>query len=172
MEVCVCGCVCAPRAVDGSVCLWVCLRTASSGWKCVSMGVSAHRVQSMEVCVCGRVCFSHGKNTHTQTQGAKQTPWAKLAKNDPQTTQIITKFNPFLAPPKIRFSHVSVETGLRIKERVGNDSNPRGVSGVQPKRPNQETQMNFISLFRVRCEPSSPEVSDTPNYLSATCPQK
>ena len=67
---------------------------------------------------------------------------------------------------------LEVKTGLRIKERVGNDSNPRGVSGVQPKRPNQETQMNFISLFRVRCEPSSPEVSDTPNYLSATCPQK
>ena len=54
----------------------------------------------MEVCVCGCVCFSHGKNTHAHAPGAKKTPWAKLAKNDPQTTQIITKFNPFLAPPQ------------------------------------------------------------------------
>ena len=41
--VCLRACLCALRAVDGSVCLWVCLRTASSRWKCVSVGVSARR---------------------------------------------------------------------------------------------------------------------------------
>ena len=30
-------------------------------------------------------------------------------------------------------------TGLRIKELLGNDPNPRGVFGVPPKEPNQKT---------------------------------
>ena len=79
--------------------------------------------QTMEVCVCGCVCFSHGKNTHTQTPGAKKTPWAKLAKNDPQTTQIITKFNPFLAPPQNQIfctclSQTRGKSGLSLFTRV------------------------------------------------------
>ena len=48
---CVCGCVCAPRVVDGSVCVWVCLRTASSRWKCVCGCVCAPRVVDGSVCL-------------------------------------------------------------------------------------------------------------------------
>ena len=52
-------------------------------------------------------------------------------------------------PKKGRASRAfAVQTGLRIKELLGNDPNPRGVFGVPPKEPNQKTANEVMYIWR------------------------